>query len=137
MTEPRYFVDERDVPAFGFDWGRTTFTASAEVTGAEAISVAVVSMNPGQGHARHNHPAAEEVIYILSGSGEQMIEDERGQPIVRPVEPGVTIYIPRARYHSTLNTGEDVLRLLVAFSPSGSEDELRALPDFRLIPPGQ
>lgn len=36
-----------------------------------------------------------------------------------------------------LNTGKDPLRLLVAFSLSGSEDELRQLPDFKLIPPGR
>lgn len=137
MSESRYFVEEDDVPSFGFDWGRTTFTASSEVTGAKAISVAVVAMNPGQGHARHNHPAAEEVIYILSGTGEQMIEDEHGEPITRPVGPGTTVYVPQARFHATLNTGNGPLRLLVAFSPSGSEDELRQLPDFKLIPPGQ
>lgn len=137
MAGPRYFVEEADVPSFGFDWGRTTFTASSEVTGAQAIAVAVVSLNPGQGHARHNHPAAEEVIYILSGAGEQMIENEHGDPIARPVGPGTTVYVPQARFHSTLNTGEGPLRLLVAFSPSGSEDELRRLPDFKLIPPGQ
>jgi len=37
----------------------------------------------------------------------------------------------------TLNIGDAPLKIFVAFSPSGSEDELRALPDFRLIQPGE
>jgi oxalate decarboxylase/phosphoglucose isomerase-like protein (cupin superfamily) len=137
MTEPRYFVEENDVCAFGFDWGRTTFTTSPTINGSSALSVAVASMNPGQGHARHNHPTAEEVIYVLSGSGEQMVEDEAGRPIVRAIGPGTTVYVPQGRFHSTLNIGDTPLKIFVAFSPSGSEDELRALPDFRLIQPGE
>ncbi len=136
MDEPRYFVDERDVPAFGFDWGRTTFTVTPEINGAVAISTAVAVLDPGRGHARHNHPDAEEVIHVLSGTGEQMIEDRDGRPMTRTVGPGATIYVPRGRFHSTMNRGEGPLRIFVAFAPSGSQAELRRLPDFRLIEPG-
>ena len=130
-----YFIDEEAVPAFGFDWGRTTFTVSPELNGAVAISAAVAVLNPGQGHARHNHPEAEEVIHVLSGTGEQMIEDEDGTPITRAIGPGTTVYVPRGRFHATLNRGEGPMRIFVAFSPSGSQAELKLLPDFRLIPP--
>lgn len=136
MIGQRYFVEEREVPAFGFDWGRTTFTVSPEINDAVAISTAVAELNPGQGHARHNHPEAEEVIHVLSGTGEQMLEDEAGQPMMRAVGPGTTIYVPKGRYHATLNTGTGPLRIFVAFAPSGSQEELRRLPDFRLIAPG-
>lgn len=130
-----YFIDEEAVPAFGFDWGRTTFTVSPELNGAVAISAAVAELNPGQGHARHNHPEAEEVIHVLSGTGEQMVEDEDGTPITRAIGPGTTVYVPRGRFHATLNRGEGPMRIFVAFSPSGSQAELKLLPDFRLIPP--
>lgn len=133
----RYFIEDDAVPAFGFDWGRTTFTVSPELTGAVAISTAVVALEPGQGHARHNHPEAEEVIRVLSGTGEQMVEDAEGRPIIRAIGPGTTVYVPRGRFHSTMNRGQEPLRIFVAFSPSGSQDELRRLPDFRLIPPGR
>jgi predicted TIM-barrel enzyme len=29
------------------------------------------------GHSRHNHPGAEEIIFVISGNGEQMVEDPR------------------------------------------------------------
>lgn len=135
MAGKRYIVEEAAVPAFGFDWGRTTFTVSPEINGAVAISAAVAVLEPGQGHARHNHPEAEEVIHVLSGTGEQMIEDEDGRPVTHAVGPGTTIYVPQGRFHATMNRGQGPMRIFVAFSPSGSQDELRRLPDFRLIPP--
>ena len=27
------------------------------------------------GHVRHNHPTSEEILYVLSGVGEQMVDD--------------------------------------------------------------
>ena len=136
MAGPRYVVEEREVEGFGFDWGRTTFTVAPAINGAVAISAAVAELNPGQGHARHNHPDAEEVIHVLSGTGEQMVEDEAGRPLTRAVAPGTTVYVPKGRFHATLNTGPGPMRIFVAFAPTGSQDELRRLPDFRLIPPG-
>ena len=136
MTAPRYVVETHEVEGFGFDWGRTTFTVAPEINGAVGISAAVAELHPGQGHARHNHPEAEEVIHVLSGTGEQMVEDEAGHPITRAVGPGATVYVPKGRYHATLNTGPGPMRIFVAFAPGGSQEERRRRPDFRLIPPG-
>lgn len=124
-----------EVEAFGFDWGRLALTVGPEVNGATGFSGGVVSLQPGQGHARHNHPDAEEIIFVVSGNGEQMVEDERGEPIVRPVRPGCTVYVPQARFHATRNTGTEPMRLFVVYTPAGPENALRQAPDFRLIPP--
>lgn len=35
-----------------------------------------------------------------------------------------------------MNRGQEALQMFVAFSPSGSQDELRRIPDFKLILPG-
>jgi len=137
MSEPRYFVDEHEVETMGFDWGRFTVTCSPEVTGASGLSAGFVTMGPRQGHTRHNHPGAEEIIVVLSGSGEQMVEDAAGRPIVRNVGPGCTIYVPADRYHYTVNTGDVPMKVFVVYSPAGSELALRALADFRLIPAGK
>ncbi len=130
-----YFVHPDDVPSFGFDWGSLALTVGPEVNGAGAFSGGVVSLEPGQGHARHNHPEAEEIIFIVSGDGEQMVEDERGEPRVQPVGPGSTIYVPQGRFHATRNIGAGSMRLFVVYSPAGPERALRDLPDFRLVPP--
>jgi len=128
------FIYPGDVDAYGFDWGQLSVVLGPKVNGAQRFSAAVVTVPPGQGHARHNHPGAEEIIYILQGEGQQMVEDEAGQPHTETVRPGCCVYIPESRYHSTLNTGTRDMQIFVVYSPTGPEEVLRDLPDFRLIP---
>jgi oxalate decarboxylase/phosphoglucose isomerase-like protein (cupin superfamily) len=132
----KLFVYPADVENFGFDWGRLALTVGPDVNDAANFSAGVVFVPPGQGHTRHNHPGAEEIIFIIKGNGEQMVEDEAGIPVTRDVGPGCTIFIPESRYHSTQNTGSEPMEIFVVYSPTGPELALRELPDFRLIPAG-
>jgi oxalate decarboxylase/phosphoglucose isomerase-like protein (cupin superfamily) len=135
MTDrDRYFVYPADVEAFGFNWGRLALTVAPEINGAKSFSGGVVDLPSGQGHARHNHPGSEEIIFVIAGEGEQMVEDQTGTPFVAKVRPGCTVYVPEGRYHATLNTGSDPMQLFVVYSPAGPEALLRELPDFKLIP---
>ena len=131
----RYFIHPDSVSAFGFDWGQLALTVGPSVNGAVRFSGGIVTVAPGGGHARHNHPGAEEIILVLSGCGAQMVEDDDGTPITQTVTQGCTIYVPESRYHSTLNTGTTPMTLFVVYSPAGPELALRDLPDFRLLPP--
>lgn len=131
-----FFVHPAKVDAFGFDWGQLALTVAPEVNGAGRFSGGVVDVKPGMGHARHNHPGAEEIIFVISGTGEQMVEDEEGNPVTRKVGPGTTIYVPEGRFHSTLNTGDGPMQLFVVYSPAGPELALRELPDFRIVKAG-
>jgi oxalate decarboxylase/phosphoglucose isomerase-like protein (cupin superfamily) len=124
-----------EVDAYGFPWGRLHLTVSPQLNGARNFSGGVVTLPAGEGHSRHNHPDAEEILFIFEGHGEQMVEDESGEPRIHPVRPGSTILIPQARYHSTLNTGSGTMRFFVVYSPAGPERLLRDLPGFQLIPP--
>ena len=130
-----FFVYPESVDRFAFDWGHLTVTCGPSVNGAGQFSAGVVHVPPGQGHARHNHPGAEEIIYVLEGSGEQMVEDTDGNPVTEQVRAGCTIFVPESRFHSTLNTGDKPMKLFVVYSPAGPEEVLRELPDFRLVPP--
>ena len=135
MNRSPYFIRPEQVAAFGFDWGQLALTVGPEVNGATAFSGGIVTVKPGTGHSRHNHPGAEEIILVLAGTGQQMVEDDEGIPVIQPVGPGCTIYVPESRYHSTLNTGTGPMTLFVVYSPAGPELALRDLPDFRLLPP--
>lgn len=137
MPSPdKIFVYPSDVDAFGFDWGKLSLTWAPEVNGATQFSAGVVDLPPGQGHARHNHPGSEEIIFVIAGNGEQMVEDDDGNPVTRDVGPGCTIFIPDSRFHSTLNTGSGPMQLFVVYSPAGPEVGLRELPDFRVLKRG-
>lgn len=132
----KMFLYPKDVDAFAFDWGRLALTCAPEVNGAKQFSAGVVDLPSGQGHSRHNHPGSEEIIFVISGHGEQMVEDDDGNPIVKQVGPGCTIFVPESRFHSTLNTGDKPMQLFVVYSPAGPELGLRELPDFRLVKAG-
>ena len=135
MTDVKdLFRTPGDVDAYGFDWGQLSVVLGPKVNGAQKFSAAVVTLPPGKGHTRHNHPDAEEILYILEGTGAQMVEDEAGTPHTEQVRSGTCVFIPDSRFHSTLNTGAVEMRIFVVYSPTGPEEFLRTLPDFRLIP---
>ena len=135
MTElNELFVYPDQVDNFGFDWGRLALTVGPKVNGAKNFSAGVVFVPPGKGHERHNHPGAEEIIFILEGVGEQMVEDEAGNPVTKEVSSGCSVFIPESRFHSTFNTGAAEMKIFVVYSPAGPEEMLRELPNFRIIP---
>ena len=51
--------------------------------------------------------------------------------------PVAVYFIPESRFHSTLNTGDTEMKIFVVYSPTGPEEALRELPDFRIIPKTQ
>src|SRR6516164_8168390 len=119
----------RDVDCVEFDWGKIHFLSEPVVTNAERFSFGIVELAQGKGHARHNHPGSEEIIYVVSGEGEQMVDDK---PPVK-VGPGASIYIPADIYHSTVNTGSETMKLIVVYSPAGPERLLREIPGAKVI----
>jgi len=122
-----------DVESLVFDWGTLKFLSEPEVTGGERFSFGMVVLAPGKGHESHNHPGVEEIIFVMSGEGEQMVDH---QPPV-PIRSGASIFIPPDVDHSTINTGWEPLRLLVIYAPPGSERGLRDIPGCQVLPPGE
>ena len=123
-------IDPRRLPTQSLEWGAIKWYVSPAHTAGAAMACGEVVLLPGKGHERHNHPDSEEILYILSGEGEQMVDD--GTPF--PVRAGDAIYIPQAIFHSTINTGWTPLRLLAIYNPGGPEQALREIPDFREVP---
>ena len=128
------FVEEDDVETQVFGWGKLWWLSEPRVTPAEKFSAGVVQLEPGKGHDRHNHPGCEEILYVLSGRGDQMVEVD-GEPQRREVGPGVLIHIPPDVYHSTVNIGEGPMRLLAIYAPPGPEAELRQMDGVIVEPP--
>jgi oxalate decarboxylase/phosphoglucose isomerase-like protein (cupin superfamily) len=122
-----------DVETLAFDWGTVHMLSEPLVTGARRHSFGVTEVMPGGGHTRHNHPGVEEIIYVLSGEGEQMVDD---QPPVQ-IGPGACIFVPDGVYHATINTGQEPMRLVIVYAPAGAERLLRDIPGCRVFPPGK
>jgi quercetin dioxygenase-like cupin family protein len=128
----RHFVTPDDVETQVFDWGTIKWLSEPKVTDAERFTMGIVILEPGKGHARHKHPGVEEILYFISGTGVQVVGDER-----RDVRPGMLVHIPPDVEHETINTGWEQMKIVAVYSPPGPEAELAQLPDCKIIPPGE
>ncbi len=131
---PKTFIEAADVETQVFDWGRLSWLSEPRVTGTDRFSAGVVVLEPGKGHIRHNHPDVEEILYVVTGTGMQMVEVD-GKPIEREVTTGMLIHIPPYIYHSTVNTGGTPLTLFAVYSPPGPEALLREMEGVTIEPP--
>ena len=122
---PSKHVDPASLPTMTFDWGVIKPLVATDNTEDAGVSLMHVVLLPGQGHERHNHPDADEILYILSGEGEQMVDDAQ----TFPVRAGQAVWIPTAAFHSTTNTSWEPLVLLAIYAPAGAEQVLKTLPD--------
>lgn len=128
-----FITTEADVDSLVFDWGTIHMLCEERVTGAKSISFGTVVLEQGKGHIRHNHPDADEIIFFVSGEGDQMVNDD----VPQRCKAGACIWIPKGIYHSTINRGDGPLHLVVAYIPAGSEQALRQDPAVKIIPPDQ
>ena len=122
-----------DVETLSFDWGNIKLLSCPGCAGGETMTFGMVVLQPGKGHARHNHEHADEVLFFISGEGDQMLDD---QPPVK-VRAGASVYVPKGVYHSTMNTSWEPLRFVVVYAPAGMEKVLREMEDVRRVPAGQ
>jgi len=138
MTDQgKRFVSPEEVETQVFDWGTIKWLSEPGVTNAQNFSTGIVLLAPGKGHTRHNHPGVEEILYVVSGQGIQMVENAQGEPVRQLVGPGMLVHIPAGVYHETINTDWEPLKLVAIYSPHGPEALLRAMPECQVVPPGQ
>jgi oxalate decarboxylase/phosphoglucose isomerase-like protein (cupin superfamily) len=128
-------IDTSAVPTQSFEWGAIKWLVTPSRTPGAGVTFGEVVLLPGRGHERHNHPGSEEVLYILSGTGRQMLERD-GEEQWFDVGPGDCIYVETGQFHATQNEGWQTLRLLALYRPGGPDRDLEGLPDFRELPPG-
>ena len=94
---PSKLIDPASLPTMSFDWGVIKPLVATENTEGPAMSLMRVVLLPGEGHERHNHPDSDEILYILSGRGEQMVDDSD----TFDVGPGQARLCSSRRRHST------------------------------------
>jgi quercetin dioxygenase-like cupin family protein len=126
------FINPEDVETQVFDWGNLKWLSEPRITNAERFSMGVVILDPGKGHTNHNHPGVEEVLYVVSGQGVQVVGGEK-----QTVGPGTCIHIPPDVFHETINSGWEQMKIIAIYAPHGPEAELREMPECTVLPPGQ
>ena len=98
------------------DWG-----VFAQVSGPRDGLAGIVAIEatflPGKCHDFHRHPGQEEVIYVIEGTIEQWLEQEKHVLTV-----GDSVVIPASAVHATFNDGEEAAKILAILSPAVGDD---------------
>jgi len=76
-------------------------------------SLAEASLPPGTSTTPHYHPIAEEIYYVLEGTGWIQVAGD-----ARTIVPGDAIAIPPGATHQIKNTGAAPLKFLCCCAPS-------------------
>ncbi len=97
------------------------FFATAASTGGRYTVLEQVTP-PGWGPPRHIHSREDEIFYILGGSYELQVGDER-----RVVSAGASAILPRGIPHGFRNMASTPSRLLCIITPGGLEEYFLAV----------
>ena len=128
------FVTLDDVETQVHPWGILQWLSEPRVTGTGNMTTGLVTVEPGQGHARHNHEGCEEILYFLEGEGLQTLELPDGA-VQRKMKASELVFIPAGAFHSTINVGDSRLAILAIYQFAGPEAGLRADPLCKVLPP--
>jgi quercetin dioxygenase-like cupin family protein len=85
--------------------------------GLRGIVTIEATFLPGKSHDFHYHPGQEEVIYVVEGTIEQWLEQERST-----LAAGDAVVIPASAVHATFNDGSEPAKILAILSPAVGED---------------
>jgi quercetin dioxygenase-like cupin family protein len=98
-------------------WSESDGTRHARVnfpifnlTGALASSVVYFEVDSGK-HLGMHTDSAEEILYIVSGSAEAIVGDERAE-----VGPGSLALVPAMVSHDIVNNGDETVRVIGFFA---------------------
>ncbi len=81
---------------------------------AEAFSLGFVTLEPDGGQVPWHNQPQEEVYFVLEGTGEMCLGDER-----KIVTPGQAVFIPPHVFHQMTNLGHTPLKMLYCYGPAG------------------
>lgn len=109
-------IEEVDVPGRKLRW---LFHPESGI--AKYCSMNVVVIAPGQTvRPAHEHPNGEEIIYVVSGSGQVLVEQE-----VDTLSEGCAVLFSSGSVHMVRNTGARPLKLVCFFAPPADFDSYR------------
>ncbi len=81
---------------------------------AKNFSIGMVTLAPNGGQVPWHNQEQEEVYFILEGSGEMCLGEER-----QSVKMGQAVYIPPGVFHQMTNTGSEPMKMMYCYGPAG------------------
>jgi mannose-6-phosphate isomerase-like protein (cupin superfamily) len=81
---------------------------------ATNFSMGFVTLDPNGGQVPWHNQEQEEVYFIVDGTGEICLGDERSA-----VSGGQAVYIPSGVFHQLTNTGNSSMKMIYCYGPAG------------------
>jgi quercetin dioxygenase-like cupin family protein len=109
-------VETIDLPGRSLQW---LFTKEMNVS--RRFSMNSVTIKGGNTvRPAHSHPSVEEVIYVVSGNGRVLVDEE-----VKPIKAGTIVFFPAQSIHMVSNTGEEDMKIICFFTPPADFDDYK------------
>lgn len=122
---PKWIIKENEIT--GYSPANHTGTVnkrliSPETVGAVGVEVLLGTIEKGQGALPHAHPGIEQICYLLSGTAEVSVENEKGV-----MEAGDCCYFTPNKKHTFTVTSDEPARVLVIYTPPYEEHPDRVI----------
>ena len=102
-----------------FGWGTIRWVVSRSLRNSEHMTLGVVTIKSGQNNPVHRHPNCEEILHLLSGMLQHMLDGE-----TFTMGPGDTITIPSNIWHNARAVGPEDATMVVCFSSPDRQTEM-------------
>jgi mannose-6-phosphate isomerase-like protein (cupin superfamily) len=89
-----------------------------ELHHTDAQSLAEATLEPDEVTQRHFHRVAEEIYFVLKGSGRMEVDGD-----TKMIRPGDAVLIPAGAWHTLENNGSSELRFLCSCAPPYADDD--------------
>lgn len=107
------------------DWGGyLCFLGDENSVGSKAFGVTAIVRMDQLIHDPHVHDDSDEMFYVLSGQGRQLLRNEDGTDTVFDICPGDVVFLTKNRWHGTSNfsADEQLDMLLINYFYDGQSD---------------
>ncbi|HKB43814.1 MAG TPA: cupin domain-containing protein [Chitinophagaceae bacterium] len=122
-------IHETEVPEIQHPGRFMRWLANENSLAAKNLSVCVIRVLPGETvRPAHSHPNSEELIYIINGSGNVMIEGEVGE-----VRAGSAILFEQGKIHMLRNTGSIEMKVICFFAPATSVNNYKTFEEISFL----
>jgi quercetin dioxygenase-like cupin family protein len=91
-------------------WGSLRWMMNGQVDPRARQTFGVAELKPGQRNPRHLHPNCEEILYVVSGSCEHIVGNDKVT-----LKAGDLVLIPRGVPHQAIVLGSEPFRSVVSY----------------------
>ncbi|MBV7271759.1 histidine kinase [Clostridium sp. PL3] len=103
-----------------FEWGYIEWIYEPDSNNpVNNMSIGIVTILPNKRQNRHIHYGDEQVMYVLSGEGDQLIGD-----IISNIKAGQIYHMEAGIIHETINTGDEAIKHLLISIPVQYEQNM-------------